>query len=440
MEPKVSIIVPVYNSEKYIGRCIESIIDQEFTDFELLVADDGSTDGTGKILDGYAKKDKRIKVFHRENSGVSASRNFCLDNAVGEYIQFLDADDWITPDATRLFVWAATEGKADMVIADFYRVIGDRLAVKGDIEEDGVMTRDELAAQMMENPADFYYGVLWNKLFKREIIEKYGLRMDPKVSWCEDFLFNLEYIRHADVFYALHTPIYYYVKTKGSLVSQGASFTNTVRMKTMVFEYYNNFYKKIWDEEDYEKNKRQLYRFFFDMAKDGGVAPAILPWSKKLGSERNEIYDEAVSEEGIVMDAYRDRKLLEYYLEPVAMRNDLTLEDVKLLLYVGRTREIPNRQFLADFVGMSKREVNQSLQRLSMKGYIRVEEVKKTKDRDKHIKIETVRKFADDISRDLAVAENDYDNARFLGLTEEEIVSYAAISEKIKGNIQRILT
>lgn len=83
-----------------------------------------------------------------------------------------------------------------------------------------MLTQEEFAAHMMENPADFYYGVLWNKLYRRDLVEEHSLRMDTNINWCEDFLFNLEYIRYAKVFYALHAPIYYYVKRKGSLASQ----------------------------------------------------------------------------------------------------------------------------------------------------------------------------------------------------------------------------
>lgn len=149
-----------------------------------------------------------------------------------------------------------------MVISDFYRVVGERLSPKGDIEEEGVLTREEFAAHMMENPADFYYGVLWNKLYRRDIVEEHKLRMDTDISWCEDFMFNLEYIRYAKVFYALHAPIYYYVKRKGSLASQGINISKTVKMKLNVFEYYNNFYKHVLEEEDYEKNRLQVYRFY----------------------------------------------------------------------------------------------------------------------------------------------------------------------------------
>ena len=209
MKPTVSIIVPIYNVEKYIRRCIDSVLSQEYTDFELILADDGSKDNSGDICDEYAAKDSRVRVIHKENTGVSDTRNVAISQATGTYLQFLDSDDWITPDATKLLVRAATEHHCDLVISDFYRVVGERVSHKGDIEDDGVLTREEFAEHMMENPADFYYGVLWNKLYRRDLVEKYNLRMDESVSWCEDFLFNLEYILHAEVFYALQAPIYY---------------------------------------------------------------------------------------------------------------------------------------------------------------------------------------------------------------------------------------
>ena len=98
MKPLISIIVPIYNVEKYLSRCINSVLSQTFPDFELLLIDDGSTDKSGYICDGYAQKDSRIKVFHIENGGVSAARNYGLDNARGEWITFVDADDWIDKD------------------------------------------------------------------------------------------------------------------------------------------------------------------------------------------------------------------------------------------------------------------------------------------------------------------------------------------------------
>ena len=96
--PKVSIIVPVYKAEKYLNRCVDSILAQTFTDFELLLIDDGSPDRSGEICDEYAKKDSRIRVFHKKNGGVSSARNLGLDNVLGEYVTFVDSDDWVEPD------------------------------------------------------------------------------------------------------------------------------------------------------------------------------------------------------------------------------------------------------------------------------------------------------------------------------------------------------
>ena len=132
MRPMVSIIVPVYNAEQYLRRCVDSILNQEYTDFELFLVNDGSTDSSGDICEEYGDKDHRVIVIQKENTGVSDSRNLALDRARGKYLQFLDSDDWITPDATRLFVRAAEEYGCDMVISDFYRVVGERLSPKGD--------------------------------------------------------------------------------------------------------------------------------------------------------------------------------------------------------------------------------------------------------------------------------------------------------------------
>ena len=462
MRPMVSIIVPIYNAEQYLRRCVDSILNQEYTDFEVFLVNDGSTDSSGDICEEYGNKDTRVIVIQKENTGVSDSRNLALDRARGKYLQFLDSDDWITPDATRLFVRAAEEYDCDMVISDFYRVVGERLSPKGDIEEEGVLTREEFAAHMMENPADFYYGVLWNKLYRRDLVEEHSLRMDTNINWCEDFLFNLEYIRYAKVFYALHAPIYYYVKRKGSLASQGINISKTVKMKLNVFEYYNNFYKHVLEEEDYEKNRLQVYRFFIDAAGDGTVPPSILPGSKKLGDERVFVNTEILQAEGPAGDAYRKRKLLEHYLEPVALKGDLKVMDVRLLLCLCEKHEWDSRRELADFAGINRTNLTSGLQRLTMKGFLKVEEVKepkpskkdkttgknkmkaaemaetKRKGRGGRIAV-TILPAADAVMKELEMAQRDYDAARFAGFTEEELIKYAELSEKIKENTKNIL-
>lgn len=208
--PVVSLIIPVYHAEKYLRRCLDSALQQTFSDMEIIVVNDGSEDASLEICREYEAKDSRFHVLDKENTGVSDSRNRAIAMAQGEYLQFLDSDDWLAPDATESLVYAARKYDCDLVIADFYRVDGAVFTEKQHIREHGLLTREQYAAYMMQEPDDFYYGVLWNKLYRRSVIEEHQIRMNPELRWCEDFLFNLSYIRYAERFTAIQTPIYYY--------------------------------------------------------------------------------------------------------------------------------------------------------------------------------------------------------------------------------------
>lgn len=440
MKPIVSIIVPVYNAQENIVRCIESVLKQDFENFELILMNDGSKDASGSICDEYAVKDARIQVVHKENSGVSDTRNKAIAMAKGKYLQFIDSDDWITPDATGLMVRMAEEKNCEMVITDFYRVIGERLAQKGDIREDGLLTRKEFALYMMDNPADFYYGVLWNKLYRRDIIENNGLQMDENISWCEDFIFNMEYIRHVENVYALHVPVYYYVKTPGSLVAQGMSITKTIHMKRTVFKCYNEFYKDIFNEEDYEKRRRQVYRFLVDTAGDGMVPPAILPGAMKLGDERVSVSVGISESAGIFLDAYRESKLLDRYLQTVALRQELLLSDVKLLLYFSQTDESGTLKEIAAVTHLKKTKVLLSLQKLMAKEILKIKSFNSRYHEEEADKIEV--EFlpdAEPVLQDILMAKDMYYQVKYAGLSEEEIEQYEVISDKICNNIQKSL-
>ncbi len=368
-QPTVSIIVPVYNAEKGIRRCVDSILGQEFTDFELLLVDDGSTDGSPAILDAYAAADPRVTVIHKPNSGVSATRNLALGKAKGTYIQFLDADDWITEDATKLLVRSALENNADMVIADFYRVVGNDVARKGQISGDATrLSRQEYADLMMKDPADFYYGVIWNKLYRASIIRDHDVRMDETLNWCEDFIFNLEYVLHVRTVAVLRSPIYYYVKTEGSLVSR-TDLTDVVRMKRTVLGYYRDFYRSVFDEDEYKRRRTDIYRYLVSFATDDSAIGGM-PGTTKLGRERVPGYVPAGAQPNPFLGVYWAQRVLDRYLDRVAEQNDLTLKQARIMAYLRYCPGVVDMAALADFLQQTRATTMVDLQRLSMSGLI----------------------------------------------------------------------
>lgn len=453
MTPMVSMIVPVYNSEKTLSRCIDSILNQTYRDFELILLNDGSTDTSGEICDAYAKRDSRVRVVHKENTGVSDTRNRGIDLARGEYLQFLDSDDWITPDATALFVRTATEQQCDMVISQFYRVIGEHVSQKGAIDEDGLMDRSTYANHMMQKPADFYYGVLWNKFYKRSIITEHRLRMDQSISWCEDFMFNLEYVRHTQTIYAMKVPVYYYVKTKGSLVSQGMSMKKMIRMKRTVFTCHNDFYKDVFDEAEYEKRRIQIYRFLIEAAGDGEVAPLILPGSYRLGAERTSVSTAVQEGEGFFFDIYRERKLQERLFDAIALKNELQVADIKLLYYLSQPHENCTFQEMASMLNIPRRELSQAIQRLLAKEMIEVrsrvknrgkERTKNTEKPQEERKRTRLREYvvtaeADALLSEILSAINDFEQLQYEGFSQEEIRMYEMLNEKRNQNIKNAI-
>ena len=265
-QPLVSIIVPVYNAEIYLGPCLERLRSQTWPDLEIILVNDGSTDGSGQLCAAAARVDGRIRFLDRPNGGVSAARNAALAAAKGDYLQFSDSDDLLTPDATETLVRAAQVTGADLVISHFFRVDGEKQAQRGHIKGERLLTRQEFAQEMVKAPANYYYGALWNKLYRRSIVEKQGLRFAEDVTWSEDFVFNLEYIRHVRLVAAVPKPLYYYHKRPGSLITSQATLRKVIRMKRDTFDYYKNLYQ---DLDLYDEQKARVYRYLISAATDG---------------------------------------------------------------------------------------------------------------------------------------------------------------------------
>lgn len=246
-------------------RCLRSIQNQSYRNIEVVIVDDGSTDHTERIIRKFEEGDARFHGIRKENSGVSDSRNAAMEAAKGAYFQFVDCDDWLVKTATEEFVKAAVTYGCDLVISDYYRICGRRIYEKGHIEGGPVITRTKFAEYMMKAPANFYYGVLWNKFYRADIIRSFQLSCDENLDWCEDFRFNLEYLQYAGNVGVITKPLYYYVKTKGSLVDTQINFQQTIRTKRILFDYYKELYQAI---DLYEENKLKIQLFYLAFAHD----------------------------------------------------------------------------------------------------------------------------------------------------------------------------
>ena len=265
-EPLVSIVVPVYNAAPDLARCIESVRRQNYDNWELLLVNDGSADASGPICRMYARVDPRIRVLEKANEGVSAARNDGMDAARGEYVQFLDSDDYLPTHATRSLVERTLADDCDLVVARYYRVKEERITEHGFLKDTGVMDQLTFARQLMEEPASFYYGVLWNKLYRASLLQENRIRCHEELNWSEDFLFNLEYIRYAKRFAALDAPVYYYVKNRGSITNSQIDLIGVVRTKATLFPYYKALYEQLGL---YEKYRPQIYKYLIATASRG---------------------------------------------------------------------------------------------------------------------------------------------------------------------------
>ena len=209
-------------------------------------------------------------------------------------------------------------------------------------------------------------------------------------------------------------------------------------MKLMLFEYYNQFYKSVLDEDEYEKSRLKVYRFLVDAAGDGAVPPTILPGSKKLGDERVSICPEALSGEGVLADSFRERKLLEQYLESATLKNGLSLPEARLLLALVQMKSVPSRKNLADFLGVSRSSLSMNLQKLTSKGLIRAEDIRDEETAKRQFQV-TILPDARPVLEDLASAQQGYIEAHLAGFSEEEADRFALLMDKVRANTRKAL-
>ena len=219
---RVSVIVPVYQVEQYLARCIDSILAQTFADFELILVNDGTKDGCPAIMQAYADRDCRIRQVHKENGGLSSARNAGLDVARGTYVAFVDSDDYIAPTLLEDAVRAADETGAEQVLFNY------RLVVDGEEKGAYLDFKTETIDVDRLGLADYFYRYwmpykhgqeAWSKLYRRDVIEDNALRFAPNNEiFAEDTLFSAMYLMHTHTIAALEKPYVYYVQRGDSLM------------------------------------------------------------------------------------------------------------------------------------------------------------------------------------------------------------------------------
>ena len=240
MNPKISIIVPVYKVEPYIHKCIDSILNQTFKDFELILVDDGSPDNCGKICDDYAKKDSRVIVIHKENGGQSTARNRGLDVARGDYIGFIDSDDYIEPDMYELLYNMCIENNCDISNCSSTIYFKNKTVVNGG---HGLLIHNRKEAMKVATEGILYDECLWTKLIKRELFE--GLRIPNGIAY-EDTAFTYKLIDKSERVCCMGVAKYNYIKRDESTMDRAIKDVKIDAV--LVYEEMYKFMEKKYPE------------------------------------------------------------------------------------------------------------------------------------------------------------------------------------------------
>ena len=241
---KISIIIPVFNVEKYIKRCVLSILKQSFTNFELIIINDGSSDSTEAICRQMMESDSRIHVLSQKNKGVSAARNLGLKNAVGKYIVFIDGDDYIEAGYLNELYNSIIQTSAQMAICGYNIVFEDGKIDKVLAGKDILLENTELLLSIYQRK--YSGGYLWNKIFLRDIIVDYNLKFDESIKIEEDLLFVMRYMLCVSTGIYINRPLYNYVQRDTSAI-------HLLKNKRMMDKRIHNFmelnsvYRKVAD-------------------------------------------------------------------------------------------------------------------------------------------------------------------------------------------------
>lgn len=271
MNELISVIIPVYNVEQYVESCLNSVINQSYFNLEIILVDDGSTDRSGGICDQYALKDSRIKVLHEENAGLGEARNRGVRISSGDYICFVDSDDWIEEDYCKELVKAAERTNSDIAICGYNECFKDAKTPRVKYDDCFTTTGKEILHYTMTANSKYWFNIsVWNKLYKREIIS--GLCFKSRVY--EDIMYNAESMYRANKIAYINQCLYNYrTNREGSIISKGfqrktIEFEMKFKEERVEFFNRNNEIELARDAEAVVIHDKLLYYAFMSLSKD----------------------------------------------------------------------------------------------------------------------------------------------------------------------------
>lgn len=247
---KISVIMPIYNSSAYLHKSINSVLSQTYTDFELLLIDDGSTDSSLKICEEFREKDKRIKVFHKQNSGVADTRQTGLDAISGEYFINIDSDDYAESELFGSLLKKAESSDADLVYCDYYsgsKSTNEKLFKQSECDNSIALIRNIFAGNCL--------GSLWNKLIKTDCVRRFGVVFEKSVNYCEDELFILRLLSNNIKISYLNKALYHYVIREGGIVGSRFSSKDSFGQLWKLIDLENELVESLFIEREFI-NKR----------------------------------------------------------------------------------------------------------------------------------------------------------------------------------------
>lgn len=264
-QPLVSVVIPAYNAEKTLRQTLDCVLGQTWKNLQVILVDDGSTDGTLALAHSAAEQDGRLTVVSGGNKGISATRNAGLSLCKGKYIRFADADDTMPKDSIEKMVCRAEQDGSDLVIGGYDEYFGDKHRFRNLAGRDDTVPFDEIMDHLCVHANSYFYGVLWNKLFVREQAEAAGCRFQEDLTWGEDFAYVMDYLCSVKLVSYMKDSLYDYRRSAGSTTFQQVLDcvkhpAYNIQVKKELYRHLKEMYIKRGVYPQY-RNKLWMYLF-----------------------------------------------------------------------------------------------------------------------------------------------------------------------------------